>query len=378
MSFPRTDCPLRTDESFRNRTDSDHHKESSPIESLPIDIIQDFIIADSLHLLDLGVMKKCLTGWMYGSFNFRTKWCAQQIENLSKDLVNTNQTLPCEIHRAVQGLDCLKFWKGLEFRTFLLYIGIVHLKDYLIDEAYNHFLLLFCAVVICSSKEYCTFLNVAKNLFIDYIEQYVQIYGVDSIGSNVHNLCHIVDDVKKFGPLPSISAYPFENHLSFIKRLLRTGNRPLSQVAKRLIELSNSKIDDQYISDETYPIYKNKKKTNISCLNNCTSTWQTLIVRDGFTLKQNKKDSWFMTKEKEIVKFTAAVECNNELYVYGSSLKKKRDFFKKPFNSSHINIFSSSENLNEAGLFKISDVKCKMVCIKSKTQNVYIPLLHTL
>ncbi|XP_017467821.1 PREDICTED: uncharacterized protein LOC108360143 [Rhagoletis zephyria] len=50
MSFPRIDCPLRTDESFRNKTDQDHHKDDSPLLELPINIVEDVIIADSLHL----------------------------------------------------------------------------------------------------------------------------------------------------------------------------------------------------------------------------------------------------------------------------------------------------------------------------------------
>lgn len=55
MSFPRIDCKLRTNESFRNREDSDHHKNDCHcIEKLPIDMVEDFVIADSLHLLDLG------------------------------------------------------------------------------------------------------------------------------------------------------------------------------------------------------------------------------------------------------------------------------------------------------------------------------------
>lgn len=55
MSFPRIDCELRTDESFRTRKDPDHHKfDWRCIEKLPIDMVEDFPIADSLHLLDLG------------------------------------------------------------------------------------------------------------------------------------------------------------------------------------------------------------------------------------------------------------------------------------------------------------------------------------
>lgn len=53
MSYPRFDCPRRTDESFRNKTDEDHHKEDTPLTDLPIDMVEDVVVADSLHLFDL-------------------------------------------------------------------------------------------------------------------------------------------------------------------------------------------------------------------------------------------------------------------------------------------------------------------------------------
>lgn len=55
MSFPRHDCPLRTDEDFRLKVDHLHHKFNTPLVELPIDMIKDVIIADSLHLIDLGL-----------------------------------------------------------------------------------------------------------------------------------------------------------------------------------------------------------------------------------------------------------------------------------------------------------------------------------
>lgn len=55
MSYPRTNCTRRTDEGFRLKIDEDHHKEDTPlIRLIGIDMIQDFIVADSLHLFDLG------------------------------------------------------------------------------------------------------------------------------------------------------------------------------------------------------------------------------------------------------------------------------------------------------------------------------------
>lgn len=65
MSFPRiaeTDVErareLRTNELFRDRFQPEHHKEFSILEQLPIDMISGFPTSDSLHLLDLGVIKR--------------------------------------------------------------------------------------------------------------------------------------------------------------------------------------------------------------------------------------------------------------------------------------------------------------------------------
>lgn len=54
--------------------------------------------------------------------------------------------------------------------------------------------------------------------------------------SNVHNLIHLVEEVKKFGKLQIFNAYPFENKLSSIKRTVRNRNKPLQQKGNRLTD----------------------------------------------------------------------------------------------------------------------------------------------
>lgn len=55
MSYSNTqNCVARTDQDFRNKVDDHHHKEDSPLTKLPINMIEDVIVADSLHLFDLG------------------------------------------------------------------------------------------------------------------------------------------------------------------------------------------------------------------------------------------------------------------------------------------------------------------------------------
>lgn len=49
---------LRTDSLFRNRFQEGHHQQYSVLETIPVDMIQDFPTSDSLHLLDLGVCKR--------------------------------------------------------------------------------------------------------------------------------------------------------------------------------------------------------------------------------------------------------------------------------------------------------------------------------
>lgn len=57
----------------------------------------------------------------------------------------------------------------------------------------------------------------------------------------MHNLCHLENDVRRFSSLQTISAYPFETNLYQIKNMIRTGNKPLIQIAKRFGELNNVK-----------------------------------------------------------------------------------------------------------------------------------------
>lgn len=72
--FPQTESTKRTDAGFRNKIYGSHHKTDSPLLKLPIDMIEDIPVGDSLHLIDLGIMKKCLIGWRDGKIgSYRTK-----------------------------------------------------------------------------------------------------------------------------------------------------------------------------------------------------------------------------------------------------------------------------------------------------------------
>ncbi|XP_055846427.1 uncharacterized protein LOC129912270 [Episyrphus balteatus] len=226
MSFPRLDCPRRTHLDFISKTDEDHHLWDSrtmqyyhtPLEEIQgIDMIKNFPIADSMHLIELGITKRCLNGWVNGSYNFRTKLPAHETNSISTWLKIGNDWLPSEITRQARGLDTLSFWKSIKYRTFLLYLGPVIMKHFLPYAFYNHFwYLVLATTTIYSCEVYIevpTILNVARDLMNDYVEEFIILYGSDSISSNAHNLIHVDDDVLNFGSLRNMSASPFESTL---------------------------------------------------------------------------------------------------------------------------------------------------------------------
>lgn len=323
-------------------------------------------------------MRKCLYGWVNGSYNFKTKLSGTEINLLSDMLDDCNVRRPAEIHRSIRRLKCLKFWKGSEYRTFLLYIiGSVVLKDFLCEEAYNNFLTLFCAVTIISCNTYLKYIDIADCLFNDYIEQFIDIYGIDSISSNVHNAIHVINDVKKFGNLSEISTYPFENFLGHLKYLVRSGNRPLAQIAKRVKELSEFNINKNLGNITKFtPYVKHENRTEKNF--HCGPIFNDVYICNDFMLSNNIKNKWFLTKENEIISMIYATHIEARIHIYGAKIQVKSDFFEIPIKSSRLNIYKSDGRTILPTLYSLKEIKCKLVSLKYKQEFVFIPLIHTL
>ncbi len=53
-----------------------------------------------------------------------------------------------------------------------------------------------------------------------FVKDFGLIYGLEFVGYNVHSLIHIALDARNFGPLDSISCFPFETFLGKLKNVL--------------------------------------------------------------------------------------------------------------------------------------------------------------
>lgn len=311
-----------------------------------------------------------LLRWLNGEKSVRRTWSKETVLRMNLLLLRYNHTSPREIHRKIRDFTHINFWKGSEFHTFLCYVGVVLLKDFLSETEYEHFLTLFCASTICLTEKYKLYLPKARELFIDFIHECSSIYGSHSISSNIHNICHIVDDVERFGELNTISAYQFENALHHIKLNIKQCNNPLVQIARRLSEKKYTADSFNFDSRDLIPKVCEKFKLH-------GQMYSKVEFKDFILFKKNG-DEWFLSQDNDIVFFEYAFILAGKIFLRGSRVKSKTDFFVKPFSSRFINIFISDCEKCIPETFEISSVKAKLFPLPFKNHYVFIPLLHTL
>jgi hypothetical protein len=229
---------LRTDDDFRLQSDAAHHVGTSPLAALPVGLVSQ-VPLDYMHVVCLGVMRRILLLWSKGPASCRMS--NSLLQAVSARLVTYQTFIPRQFARKPRSLSEVKMWKATEFRTFLLYTGPVALKGLLNLHLYQNFMCLSAAISICLSSELChEHADYSESLLSYFVQQFSNLYGANQIVYNVHCLTHLVDDVRRFGCLDIISAFPFENYLGQLKRMVRNGNNPFSQIVNLLAKYDAS------------------------------------------------------------------------------------------------------------------------------------------
>ena len=114
---------------------------------------------------------------------------------------------PREFARKPESLQFLEDFKATQHRQFLLYFGIVVIKGIVSEDVYIHYLLLSTAVRCLSIQNASsTLLSFAKLALEQFILDADLVYDLNFISLNVHNLCHLYEDVVRYGPLDTYAA----------------------------------------------------------------------------------------------------------------------------------------------------------------------------
>ncbi|KYN05020.1 hypothetical protein ALC62_04089 [Cyphomyrmex costatus] len=299
ICFIETDCTKRTDTSFRNKEQPEHHVGSSSLLNLPnFDTINN-VPVDYMHALLLGACKRLLChnryGWIFGKPPHKLR--ARNVEKISQQLSRLKTYVPCEFSRKTRPIEECKRYKATEFRFFLLYSGPLVLKKILPASIYHNFLTLSVASLILISPRHAsseTSISYAQELLKCFIR-----YGPDFISHSVHCLIHLSDCVRLFGPLDNSSAFEFENYLQTLKRLIRKHDQPLQQIIRRIyeeqhlfepksiVQCSTNSMQllmphhqGPLINECTFPQYK-KIKTTDYCINIVKKADRFVEMNDG-------------------------------------------------------------------------------------------------
>lgn len=371
----------RTHEEFLIQADEDFHVGTTNLHLLPnIDFIKSFPL-DYMHLICLGVTRTLMYTWKFAPPPLKLP--SNILNSISSALISFQNSIPSEFCRKPRGLDEVKRWKATEFRQFLLYTGPVILKkelQYNYRGYYENFLSLHIATRILLSPKYFKHLEYAKDLMKFFVETAIQHYGPQLITHNFHNLLHIPDDVSNLGNINIYSAFKFENYLGKIKRLVKSGNKPLQQICRRLTEIEkNSDNTSKGESEPDQPIFL-KQRTNGPRQQYFEFEEEFCELKfNKFKIKASFPDSCCTLKDGRvvIVYSMGKLKHSSEMSVLFKAYSRKENFFSHPFcESSALNIYSVKKLLQEFEICSISHISEKMVLLNYSNEVIVMPFLQ--
>ena len=370
VTFPDCNAPLRTDKSFIEMTDKKHHRGKSPFVELSLGMVSTFPI-DYMHLVCLGVMRKLVSLWLAGPL--KTRIGRYDVATINERLICLKKYIPVEFQRKPRPLSEYERWKATEFRMLLLYTGYAVLCEVLPKEVYHNYLLFSVAVHILVNPCLCTQYNeFSHKLLVLFVEHFGQLYGSDRISYNVHGLVHLSTEAKQFGVLDNVAAFPFENFLGKLKKLLRKPNFPLQQVVSYL-QLPKF----QYNSPSSGGVKRLHTEGPITSDISIVEQYRELHL-DTFCIKLSHADCHVQLRNGDIVVVKNIITRENG---YVEILYKKfnvaEDIFTYPMASSDIGVFRLATVGGRMHHCSVSSIVRKYVVLPFKDVFVGVPLIHT-
>ena len=170
------------------------------------------IAPDYMHGVMLGATKTLMYLWFSATNIKKPFFIGNKLKILSKRLQSMRP--PDYIERLPRDLEKhYHHFKAAEYEAFLLYYGISCLQGYLPDPYLKHFASLSESIhILLGDSISNSELDRAECLSDQFYAQFADLYDAAYSGLNIHNIgCHLVDFVRKWGPLYCWSAFGFED-----------------------------------------------------------------------------------------------------------------------------------------------------------------------
>ena len=373
--FLGTNCARRTNSSFRLRSDPGYHKGTSILELLNLDMA-DGILLDYMHVACLGVMRKLLKFWVEGPSSIRLR--PKAIQMISDRLESLGKMISSDFGRKPRGLQEISRWKATELRQFLLYTGPIVLRNILPTKLYQHFLVFHLAMRILISDDLnATFNDDANRLLRSFVLSARKVYGTAFMSFNVHCLLHLSEDAKNFGALDNFSAFPFENELQHIKKMVTKHDRPLAQIIRRTLE--SRKMPQFPKQMVQFTLSQSHTDGPLITVNLTCEQYRRIFCHLG-KLSIQRPDNCIVSRDGEIVLIKNICQYGPDVHIIGSRLIWQ-NLFSKPWPSAPFGLYEATESSNQLESWPISVFTKKAMLLSwswdGQTKFLVAELLHT-
>lgn len=395
--FLNMDAPLRTDNSFRDRTNPLHHTGDPTLEQIPTGMVSQFRL-DGMHLLHLGVSKRWLR-FLLGTSKRRgllNEAKINEIEEL-RELVASH--IPLDFNRRPRPLKYLSKYKATELRRVMLYDGLVIFQKLPKQLWKNYRLYHACLYIMSSPVLVREMLNVATLLVRRFITHSRKHLGRHFIVYNVHSMLHMPKECEEHGTIDDFSAFKYENYFGVITNYLRSTNKALEQLMNRDAETKGRLMNPHPPPHEGDVTLSQKKGENIDGLVG-EQYLHVKLHRHKIFLKISEADCCFETHDGTVaVLRNILLTPAGGVRLYGHRFTVKEDYYTYPINSSLLGIWKVSSLDAERRYWDMIEFAKKCVLLPCRDSNeddenedddngnvddnfehevfVSIPLLHT-
>lgn len=375
MTFPCLNAPLRTDDSFVRQLDEGHHKGVSPFANIGIPMVTRFPL-DYLHLVCLGIGKKLPELWIKGPLQVRMS--SHSVASISQRLVNLREFVPVEFHRKCRGLRDYDRWKATECRFFVVYGGPVVLHGSLRNDLYEHFLVFHFCITILLTPSLQHLLDYAEKLLHFFVRMSLSLYGKESIVYNMHSLIHLVADCRLLGPLDNFSSFPFETYLHRIKRYIRSGNKPLQQLHRRVSEDIACRVSrhaEMQGKEAIYRVVPSTRHSDGPTLGPADGQFRKACIK-GFMLSLNKADRHVLLDGHRVLKVKNIQTFASQLRLICQEFTSVSDLYTYPYASRLLSICCVSDLSSTLIAIEPTEVIAKGMLLPLKEKFAFFPLRH--
>jgi len=372
VCFPDETAEERTNESFLNRHNEEHHVGISPLLQISgIGLVSD-IPLDYMHLCCLGIMKKILHCVVRGSKVPNAcgpiRLSKDQILLVNKRMKIISKWLCSDFARVPRNLNEYHTFKATELRQIMLYSGPFLFKHIISLPAYNNFIIfnivmriLSCTKTVYSQNEY------AQSLAKHFVKTFGHVFGRGNVSYNVHSFIHLPNDAKKYGVVDNFSSFPYENYLQHIKKILQPGPSPLVQLYNRIIEeqeCGNTLVSEvclhPYLDGHHYegPLPENIPAESVTQYSTLIMSTSTIRIQK-LKRKSTKKDDCAIMSSNSVCIIKNIIKRNSEIYLVCSKFENVRPIYNIPCSSTSVGMFECNKLSSSIELFHINNIKFK-------------------